>query len=130
MSDRSRLFHRIVRALVPAEPELDADVRDDVEAAVVDFLAAQIGSLPPFLRIPYRVALVGFDWLAVARYGTRYVDLDELRGRSYLRAWDRSPLGLCRDFVRLLRSCALLAYLDHPAVTRQLEIDAGIEAAR
>jgi hypothetical protein len=127
MTGRTRLLHQIVRILVPREPQLDGHARDEVEAAVVGFLAAQIGSLPPFIRIPYSFALVGFDLGSVARYGRPYARLDEERGRRYLNAWDQSPLGLCRDFVKLLRSCALLAYLDHPIVTRQLEAASGLE---
>ena len=64
-----------------------------------------------------------------ANYSIR-ARLDPEQSRRYLAAWDRAPIGLCRDFVKLLRSCALLAYLDHPLVTRQLEASAGLEAAR
>lgn len=130
MTGRTLLLHRVVQVLVPSEPPLDHDATSEVEDAVVSFLAAQIGSLPPFIRIPYSVALVGFDWLAVLRYGRRYVRLDEARSRQYLSAWDQAPVSLCRDFVKLLRSCALLAYLDHPIVARQLEVSAGLEAAQ
>ncbi len=127
MTGRTRLLQQIVRDLLPREPELDGEASREVEKAVVAFVAAQIGSLPAFLRVPYTFALVGFDWLAIARYGRSYAHLDEAQGRRYLRAWDRSPLSLCRDFVKLLRSCTLLAYLDHPVVTRRLEAMAAPE---
>jgi hypothetical protein len=127
MTGRTRLLQQIVRALLPSEPELEPEASREVEEAVVAFVAAQIGSLPAFLRIPYSFALVGFDWLAVARYGRRYARLDETQGRRYLGAWDRSPVSLCRDFVKLLRSCTLLAYLDHPIVARRLETTAALE---
>jgi hypothetical protein len=128
MKGRSRLLRQIVRILVPSEPQLDPVASREVEDAVVSFVAAQIESLPPFLRIPYAVALLGFDWLAILRYGRPYVRLEDEQSRRYLRLWDQAPLGLCRDFVKLLRSCALLAYLDHPLVTKELEASAGLEA--
>lgn len=130
MTGRTRLLQQIVRALLPSEPELGPQAGRKVEEAVVTFVAAQISSLPHFIRIPYSFALLGFDWLAVARYGRRYARLDELQRRRYLGAWERSPLSLCRDFVKLLRSCTLLAYLDHPLVARQLETTAAVEAGR
>ena len=129
MKGRTRLLRQIVGILIPSEPELDSEASREVEDAVVSFLAAQIQSLPVYVRIPYRFALVGFEWLAVLRFGRRYARLDDKHRRCYLRAWDQSPVGLCRDFVKLLRSCTLLAYLDHPVVARELDVAAGLQAA-
>jgi hypothetical protein len=128
MSQRSRLLRQIVRALAPSHPELEAERRDQVEDAVVDFVGAQIGSLPSFMRIPYGAALLGFDCLAVLRYGRPYTRLDPDQSRVYLAIWDAVPIGVFRDFVKLLRSCTLLAYLDHPIVTRELELAAEPES--
>ena len=128
MKRRSRLLRQIVRALVPSEPELEPEDGRRVEDEVVAFVDAQLGSLAPPLRIPVSCALVGVDWLAVARFGRPCVALDTPRCRRYLGAWDRAPLAPCRDLVRLLRSCTLLAYLDHPLVARRLEAAAALEA--
>ena len=129
MKGRTQLLRQIVGILIPSQPELDSEASREVEDAVVSFLAAQIQSLPVYVRIPYRFALVGFEWLAVVRFGRRYVRLDDKQRRRYLHAWDQSPVGLCRDFVKLLRSCTLLAYLDHPIVARELDVAAGLQAA-
>lgn len=127
MSRRLRLLRQIVRALVPSHPNLEPGTRDQVEVAVVDFVADQIGSLPSFMRVPYSVALVGFDWLAVLRFGRPYTRLGAAQSQRYVALWDGAPIGVFRDFVKLLRSCTLLAYLDHPLVMRELEVAAGLE---
>lgn len=118
--DTDLLIH-LVRPLLPPVPDLSPSVSTQVERAVVAFVAAQIAVMPTYLRIPYRLALFAFNWLALLRYGRPYVALDGARQQRYVLAWANSPIGVMRDFVKLIRSCALLCYLDHPLVLEQLE---------
>ncbi len=113
----------LVRALLPNEPRLHPTQRAKIEQEVVDFVATQITTMPSFLRIPYQIALQGFNWLAVFRYGCWYTRLDANRQQRYTLAWSNSRIRMIRDFVKLIRSCVLLYYLDHPLVTAQLELD-------
>lgn len=76
--------------------------------------------MPAFVRVPFSIALIAFQWLAVARYGRRYTRLDRARQRAFTSAWARSPVRAMRDVVKLVRSCALFAYLDHPIVRARL----------
>jgi hypothetical protein len=113
----------LVAPLLPPEPRLPDEHRLIVERDVVEFVWAQIGSMPLFLRVPYEAALFAFNWLAVARHGRVYSGLDGERQGAYVLAWSGSRLRLGRDLVKLVRSCALLQFFDHPLVLAQLESD-------
>jgi hypothetical protein len=119
------LLANIVRPLLPNEPQLAPDQRGEAERATLDFVRTQILDMPTYLRLPYQLALWGFNWLALLRYGRLYVRLDLARQQRYVTMWANSPIGLMRDFVKLIRSCALLQYLDHPLVLAQLEAQHG-----
>lgn len=114
------LLNELIAALLPLQPELDPARREQVRGDVVAFVAAQIGGLPVFLRWPYRLAMVGFDYLALRPYGRRFVRLDMVRRRDYLSMWIHSGIGVKRDFIKLIRSCALLAFYDHPLVMERM----------
>lgn len=111
---------RIVECLAPEFPRLDPGVRTAVLDDVAAFVVRQVDALPDFLRYPYRFALVAFEWLPAARWGRRFRRLDESKRRTYLALWSDSPLTITRNFVKLIRSCALLAFYDHPAVQAPL----------
>src|SRR5713226_5204689 len=112
---------RLVCLLTPHYPALDTVTRDAVQRDVTAFVGAQIRSMPSFLRLPYRLALVAFNWLAVLRYRKPFASLADDAATAYLSLWsDRGP-AVTRDFVKLIRSCALLAYFDHPQVRGGLE---------
>jgi hypothetical protein len=125
---QDRTTAAIVTSLAPSFPAVDASTRRAVLTDVSSFVDAQIGALPDFLRFPYRIALTGFEWLPVLRWGRRFTALDEERQRVYVDYWSDAQLGLMRNFVKLIRSCALLAYYDHPALQERL--NAQVRRAR
>ena len=110
----------IVGCLVPAEPALAPSTRAAVLDDVTRFVGSQIAALPDFLRLPYRVAMTGFEWLPILRWGRPFRGLDADRRRAYLDLWTHAPVGAMRNFVKLIRGCALLAYYDHPALAASL----------
>jgi hypothetical protein len=125
MSHLSALERRtvtgIVALVIPEFPRLDPAVQARVHDDVCRYVLDQIGAMAGFLAGPYRVAILGFQLLAVFRYGKTFHALPPGRRQAYLALWSGSPLGAMRDFVKLIRSCALLAYFDHPAVRTDLE---------
>jgi gluconate 2-dehydrogenase subunit 3-like protein len=125
----TQVVARLVGLLAPAYPTLDAHTRAGVERDVGAFVNAQIQAMPSFLRVPYRLALVAFNWFAVLRYGSSFVSLADDPATAYLSLWSNRGLSLNRDFVKLIRSCALLAYYDHPAVRTGLAAAHATEAA-
>jgi len=124
-----RLLAHIIEPLLPSEPPLAREVREAVREAVVGFVGAQIAGMPAHFRLPYRVAMVGFNWLAVRQYGRRFVNLDAAKQADYVSVWIHSTLGVKRDFIKLIRSCALLRFYDHPAVLAAMEEWGGGQGA-
>jgi hypothetical protein len=122
-SHNAKVIVRVVQLLTPPYPPLDAAVRSAVQRDVALFVNAQIKTMPSFLRLPYRLALLAFDWLPAFAYRRRFVALADDHARAYLALWSERGPSLTRDFVKLMRSCALLAYFDHPQVRGAL--DAG-----
>ena len=115
----------IVECLVPSVPVVAPETRAAVLADVVGFVSAQIAAMPEFLRLPYGVAMIGFEWLPVLRWGRPFVALDAERRAGWLALWSNAGIGPMRNFVKLIRSCALLAYYDHPALAAALAKPAG-----
>lgn len=118
---QERVLAGIVAVLLPTDPPLDPQVRDAVAAEATRFVVLQVSNIPTFLRVPYRVAILGFHCLALFRHGRFFLSLPAERRRAYVTLWSDAPLGPMRDFVRLVRGCALLAYYDHAEVRRVLE---------
>jgi hypothetical protein len=116
----TKTLQAIVIAILPTYPQLDAGARVLVEHDVARYVARQITAMPSFLRVPYGFAMLAFDWLALLRYGRPFRSLKPERGARYVAWWNDSPVSFMRDFVRLIRSSALLVYFDHPAVAQQL----------
>lgn len=110
----------IVRLLTPEYPVRDDATRAEVHHDVVAFVASQIGALPDFLRLPYKLAIVVFELLPVLRHGRPFRSLGDDAKRSYLAFWSDGKIGALRNFVKLIRGCALLAYYDHPLVRAEL----------
>lgn len=116
----TRIVRELVRTLSPAEPALPPAEQACVLEDVATFVAVEIAAMPSHLRGPYRLGLVVFDALALARFGRRFVALDAGRRVSWLALWDEGPLGVLRDFLKPLRVCTLLQHFDHPLVRRAL----------
>lgn len=114
-----RLLAHIVPFLLPRNFVLHPHQHPDIHPDIVDGVAAQISVMPHFLRLAYQLLLYAFNYLAVVRYGRVYTALDPARQQRYLALWSHSPLAPMRDFIKLLRSCALLHYLDHPVLLTQ-----------
>ena len=110
----------IVACLLPEEPIVDASTRVAVVGDVVAFVASEIAALPEFLRIPYECALVAFELLPVVRWGRLFTALDPERRAAWVDLWSNAKIGAAKNFVKLIRGCALLAYYDHPALAAPL----------
>lgn len=110
----------IVRVVLPDFPSLDPDLRGAVERDVSQYVIRLIRSLPSFLRLPYSLVTFAFEWCAVLRHGRRFRSLPPDDRSSYVTRWSAAPVRPMRDFVRLIRGSALLAYFDHALVTEKL----------
>ncbi len=120
-SHQRRVVAEIVSLVAPAEFVPDPETRARVQDDATDFVCFQIAAMPSFLRLPYRLALTAFNLLPLLRWGRPFGRLPERARASYLAFWSDGGISVNRDFVKLLRSCALLAYYDHEDVRRHLE---------
>jgi hypothetical protein len=116
----SRLLGEIVRSLLPVRPALPAEERAAVEAEVVRAVAAQLASMSTALRLGVRTGLLAFRALPLVRWGRTFPALDETHRRAWIRTWDESGVGPMPALVKLLRSCILFAWFDHPRVAAAL----------
>ena len=112
-----QLLLALVTAILPEDPRLADSEREFVEQQVLDFVAAEIAALPTHLRWPYRTALRLFDLSALAARGRPFRALDLAKRRRYVETWADGSVELARDFIKLVRVCALLQFYDHPLVT-------------
>jgi hypothetical protein len=119
-ASQRRVVGEIVRLLLPAHPSLEPAEAAGVHSAVTDFVEVEIGALPSFIRVPYRFTITAFRLLPALRWARPFEALPPAAQRSALSLWSGSPIGPMRDFVKLIRGCALLAYFDHPQVARRL----------
>ncbi len=115
-----RPLAEIIEALLPSYPEMDAGQRRQIGIQVCRDVNEQVDRMPRYLGRPYRITLQVFDLLAVMAYGRRFRALGLDSRRSYLQWWSASPLSPMRDFVKVIRSMALLFYFDHPLVVGHL----------
>ena len=121
-----KLNHKLLvfmaRSLHPKEPLLTPEEKAQVEETVVRYLAGQILAMPSYLKVPYIFALRAFNCLSCLRFGLPFTVINQEKQGRYVRLWSQSPIGLMRDFIKLIRSCVLLSYLDHPLVLQELEL--------
>jgi hypothetical protein len=118
-----RVLAAIIRLITPDYPLTDTAHRAGVQDDVTRYVASQIQGMPGFLRVPYRLALFGFAWLPLLRYARPFGRLPADVQLAYLAFWSDAPLAPMRDFVKLIRSSALLVYFDHPLVMERLEAE-------
>ena len=112
----------MARSMYPKEPRLTPEENAQVEEEVVNYLAGQILAMPSYLKMPYGLALHILNYLSCLRFGLPFTFVYQEKQAKYVRFWSRSPIGLMRDFIKLIRSVVLLSYLDHPLVLRELEL--------
>jgi hypothetical protein len=114
--------------MLPSRPELDEGERVRVEGELQDFLSSQVSSLPRYILAPYLLALFAFEALPLLRHGRPFSSLADADRAAIVARWSASPIGPMRDLLKLIRSCALFFYLDHPVVTRRMEEESGRRA--
>ncbi|MBX3025705.1 gluconate 2-dehydrogenase subunit 3 family protein [bacterium] len=115
---------QIVAVVLPDFPPLQAAVRAGVQRDVAAYVGRQVAAQPPYLRMPLRLALAGFQLLPILRHARPFAALSAAQQAAYLAAWAGAPLAPMRDLVKLIRGTALWVYFDHPAVLGRLPASA------
>ncbi len=110
----------ITLTLLPPWPSLPGTARYLVEADVVSYVHEQVRRMPTYLRLPFRIAVLAFALGAQIRHVEAFPRLAAKQRQAWVETWALSRIGALRDFIRMIRSCALLAYFDHPTVSEAL----------
>lgn len=88
--------------------------------AVVNFVLAQHGRMPDYLRLPLIVFTLAFD-LAGLRYGgTLFHRMSPATRQRQIEVWRNSPSRLARDFVRLFDSLAIFCWTSMVVAHQQM----------
>lgn len=111
----SAFTHALVEAML-AVPGVATEA--DALRHAVQFVHEELAALPPRLRVMLDSGLAFFRLVTRLRYFRGYCDLSLEARSAWTNAWCKSSLGLLRALMKPVRSCALLAYYDHPAVSR------------
>jgi hypothetical protein len=70
----------------------------------VRFVLEQHGRMASYLRWPFVILTLAFDWSSLPRHGRCFHRLTPADRSKKVAAWRNSPLMICRDFVRFYDS--------------------------
>jgi hypothetical protein len=89
-------------------------------AEVAIFLSQEMEALPARLRVMFETGMALFRFYVHLRYLRSFCALNVDRRRSAVESWAFGRIGLFRQLFRPVRSIALLAYYERPAVAHAL----------
>ena len=118
----SRFFAAVCDAAVHrALVELDETVRPQVSADVTSFVGEQLAALPLRLRLLFEIGMLGFRTLVLGATLRPFTALPAERRVVIFETWAYGRLAPARQLFRLVRTTALLACYEHPAMLSALE---------
>jgi hypothetical protein len=85
------------------------------------FIGLQVLAMPSLYRTMIVPMLIAFDLHAFIFYGRRFQRLGLVQKKQHLSRWQQGFTGLQRDLVKLIRTCFVISFYDHPAVLRVME---------
>jgi hypothetical protein len=89
---------------------------------VATFLGQEMEALPARLRIMFETGMAAFRFYVRLRYFRGFCALDVDRRCAAVESWAFGRIGPFRQLFRPVRSIALLAYYERPAVARALVV--------
>ena len=114
------ILSAVIVSVLPDVLGLNEESGLEVQNDVINFVAGQVESLPRFLFLPYCSLLLIFNYACLLFKGNFFTELVKIEQLNYLRMWSYSKLRFMRDFIKLIRSCSLLRYYDHPLITKEM----------
>lgn len=106
----------LIDTLAPDWPPLPSQSRAAVVAHAAQFVDAQLAVMPFVVRVPAAILAVAFGLFAFMAGGARpFARQALLRRRVIVGRWSRLAYPF-RGYIRLVRSMAMLAYLEHDVV--------------
>lgn len=105
----------LVESLVPLD-ECAEPARTRVVADVASFVAGEIDALPGRLALLFGVGMVGFRLLTAVRFARGFAALPLASRRRWASLWAYGGFSLGRQLFKVVRSTAILAFYEHPAM--------------
>jgi hypothetical protein len=100
---------------------LSAKERSEAVTYATQFVCSELSALPSSLRILFKIGILGFRSITIASNLCPFENLSSERQAKIINAWSYGPIGLTtRKLFKPLRSLALLAFFEHPAILAAL----------
>ncbi len=99
---------------------LSAEERSEAITYATEFVCSELSALPSFLRILFKTGILGFRTITIASNLCPFENLSSERQAKIINAWSYGPISTTRKLFKPLRSLALLAFFEHPAILAAL----------
>lgn len=99
---------------------LSAKERSEAVTYATQFVCSELSALPSSLRILFKIGILGFRSITIASNLCPFENLSSERQAKIINAWSYGPIGTTRKLFKPLRSLALLAFFEHPAILAAL----------
>lgn len=122
MAQTPRFIRALIEASVPVdELDLDPARREEVLAEAASFVQGQIGALPRRLELMFGLGTAVFRLYVRLTRMRSFCALAPGERRRIFEQWAYGRVTLFRALFKLVRSTALLAFYEHPAVREALD---------
>jgi len=119
-------LYSVIEAIIPLETiPLNEPERAKCAKTVTGFVQGQLQSLPVLLRAAFAAGMAAFRILVRMRYFSNFKNLSLDKRKKIVAGWAWGKVALARQLFRVVRSTALLAFYEIPAVKAALETPAA-----
>jgi hypothetical protein len=121
ISDTASLFiYKLTEAALPLD-SYKLTNQQEIISYVADFIQGEIRNLSKKIQVLFSIGMFGFGTLVWLRYLRTFSQLPLTRRISIYNGWAYGKIPVTRQLFKLVRSTALLAFFEHPAVMDALK---------
>ena len=125
ISDTASLFiYKLTEAALPLD-SYKLTNQQEIISYVADFIQGEIRNLSKKIQVLFSIGMFGFGTLVWLRYLRTFSQLPLTRRISIYNGWAYGKIPVTRQLFKLVRSTALLAFFEHPAVMNALKNQEG-----
>jgi len=114
-------IYKLTEAAVPLDAYEGISDPRAVVTYVADFIQGEIRNLSKKFQVLFAIGMFGFNLIISLRYFSSFASLPLTTRRLIFNSWAYGRIPVQRQLFKLIRSTALLAFFEHPAVTAALE---------
>jgi hypothetical protein len=116
----STFIFKLTEAALPLDSFTLSDPKA-VTSYVANFIHEEVNNLSKKIQLLFSIGMLGFNMLVWLRYFRTFSLLPLPTRVKIFNSWAYGKLALTRQLFRLVRSTALLAFFEHPAVIDVME---------